>query len=182
MTLRPLILGLASTLLVGCQWLPENLQGPRDNPGPQVQLSAGACFSEVPSFADNACLLHDWVGFGLASQRGNRAWRDGMLLTLEGESAEKRLGRAVLLAWGDETQWDQASELFKADLHAAPARLQPLLRYWLNEVEGRRNLSRKLVEEQSEREALAAENEALTEKLDALTAIERNINSRQQTE
>ncbi|RTQ98550.1 hypothetical protein [Halomonas nitroreducens] len=182
MILRPLILGLASTWLVGCQWLPESLPSPGHNPTPQVQVNAGACFSEVPSFADNACLLPDWVAFGLASQRGDRAWRSGMLLTLEGEGAEQRLGRAVLLAWGDEAQWDQASELFKADLHAAPARLQPLLRYWLNEVEGRRRLSRQLGEEQSEREALAEENKALTEKLDALTAIERNINSRQQTE
>ncbi|UYG08275.1 hypothetical protein [Halomonas sp. M4R1S46] len=182
MNLRPLLLGLATTWLVGCQGFPENLQGPRDTAGPQVQLSAGACFSEVPSFADDACLLHDWIALGLASQRGDRAWREGMLLTLEGSGAEQRLGRAVLLAWGDEAQWDEASELFKADLHAAPARLQPLLRYWLNEVEGRRSLSHQLVEERKEREALAAENGALTEKLDALTAIERNINSRQQTE
>ncbi|MDR5866754.1 hypothetical protein [Halomonas koreensis] len=182
MILRPLMLCLAAAWLAGCQWLPERLTGqaPRE---PVVQeATAGACYAEIPDFGADACLLPDWVAFGLASQRGDRAWRQEMLERLAGEATERRLARAVALAWGSERQWDQASELFKADLHAAPARLQPLLRYWLNEVEGRRGLNRRLVDSRQARQALADEKAALAEKLDALTDIERNINSRQQTE
>ncbi len=61
-----------------------------------------------------------------------------MLTRLEGESASRRLARAVALSWGSQGQWERASELYKADLSAAPVTLQPLLRYWLNELEGRR--------------------------------------------
>lgn len=183
MRLRPLLPCLALALLTGCQWLPERLQGPTGAP-PQVLEASdpGACYAEVPGFDDAACLLHDWVGFGLAAQRGNRAWRDTTLERLAGDATERRLARAVALAWGSAAQWDRASELFKADLHAAPARLQPLLRYWLNEVERRRGLHQRLVESDRAREALTEENAALAEKLDALTDIERNINMRQQTE
>ncbi|XKE44919.1 hypothetical protein LG302_16300 [Halomonas organivorans] len=182
MTLRPLLLCLASAWLAGCQWLPERLQGPEIDGPVVLESDAGACYAEIPDLADDGCLLHDWVGFGLASQRGDRAWREDMLARLEGRGTDRRLARAVTLAWGSERQWDQASELFKADLHAAPPRLQPLLRYWLNEVEGRRGLNQRLAESRQSREALAEENAALVEKLEALTAIERNINSRQQTE
>ncbi|KGE77264.1 hypothetical protein CVH10_03845 [Halomonas sp. ND22Bw] len=176
---RPLLLCLLSAGLTGCQWLPQNLSGePRE---PVVEESAG-CYAELPDFGDRECLLEEWTAFGLASQRGDRDWRDVTLTRLSGESHDQRLARAVVLAWGNEREWDQASELYKADLHAAPARLQPLLRYWLNELEGRRALGQRLAESRRAQRALEEEKAALDEKLDALTDIERNINSRQQTE
>ena len=65
--------------------------------------------------------------------------------------------------------------------------LQPLLRYWLNELEGRRSIKGRLEQARGElaegrREALEEENAALAEKLEALTAIEQSINLRQQTD
>ncbi len=176
---RPLLLCLISAGLAGCQWLPETLSG--QSRAPVVEETAG-CYAELPDFGEPGCLLQEWVAFGLASQRGDRAWREATLMRLEGDEAERRLARAVLLAWGDERQWDRASELYKADLSAAPPRLQPLLRYWLNELEGRRALSRRLGESRQAQAALEEDKAALSEKLDALTDIERNINSRQQTE
>lgn len=181
MTLRPWLAGLALLGLAGCQWIPESLSPQATSPA-AVKAAPPACVSETPGFEDTACLLNDWVAFGLASQRGDRAWREGMLGLFEGEAAEQRLARAVLLAWGSKAQWDRASALFKADLHAAPARLQPLLRYWLNEVEGRRALADRLAESHRSYATLKADNQALAEKLDALADIERNINLRQQTE
>ncbi|MBB3141126.1 hypothetical protein [Halomonas organivorans] len=182
MTPRPLLLCLVPVWLTGCQWLPVQLPGQEPREPVVQETDVGACFSEIPDFDEPSCMFEDWVAFGLASQRGDRAWRDAMLLRLEGKDTDRRLARAVVLAWGDERQWDQASELFKADLSAAPARLQPLLRYWLNEVEGRRGLNQRLSESRQAQDALAEEKAALEEKLDALTDIERNINSRQQTE
>nr|WP_223287375.1 hypothetical protein [Halomonas elongata] len=59
-----------------------------------------SCYAEVPGFADDACLLHDWVAFGLASQRGDDEWRSRMRERLAGSRTEARLARAVVLSWG----------------------------------------------------------------------------------
>ncbi|MBB3190738.1 hypothetical protein [Halomonas cerina] len=182
MTLRPWLAGLVLFGLAGCQWTPDSLSPSGGASRSASQAASPACVSEMPDFDDEACLLHDWVAFGLASQRGDHAWREGMLGLFEGAAAEQRLARAVLLAWGGEAQWDRASVLLKADLHAAPPALQPLLRYWLNEVEGRRALAGRLAESRRALATLKTDNKALAEKLDALTDIERNINLRQQTE
>jgi hypothetical protein len=171
---------LAATSLAGCELLPETDFGLSASAPPPASISG--CHAEVPDFADIDCLLHNWIAFGLAAQRGDRNWREAMLTRLEGNNSERRLARAVALTWGSQRQWDQASELFKADLHAAPVELQPLLRYWLNEVERRRALAGRVASTQAERDALEAENAALVEKLEALTAIEQNINLRQQTD
>ncbi|SHK44441.1 hypothetical protein [Halomonas caseinilytica] len=181
MNARALTICLAALWLAGCQWLPE--QSRKNVTGPSVrQDDTPSCYAEVPGFADDACLLRDWVGFGLAAQRGDSEWRERMRERLAGSQTEERLARAVVLSWGPPSQWKQASELFKADLHAAPSRLQPLLRYWLNEVERRREQQNRLADSEEARGTLAAEKEALTQKLDALTDIERNINSRQRNE
>ncbi|CBV41503.1 hypothetical protein [Halomonas elongata] len=183
MNARALIVCLAAAWLAGCQWLPEQS---RTTTTAGVDAVAKdeieSCYAEVPGFADDACLLHDWVAFGLASQRGDDEWRARMRERLAGSRTEARLARAVVLSWGPPSQWKQASELFKADLHAAPPRLQPLLRYWLNEIERRRDQQGRLTDSEQARTALVEEKEALTQKLDALTDIERNINSRQRTE
>lgn len=178
MSLRPLCIGAVTLWLAGCQWLPEQ---PFANAEPDEPAVSAACFAEVPTFDDDACLLPDWIAFGLASQRGDRAWRDTMLERLEGPLPKRRLARAVALSWGSEREWQRAAELYKADLHAAPAALQPLLRYWLNELEGRRAMAGRLERSREELAALEAENAELAEKLEALTAIERNINLRQQS-
>ncbi|MBB3330709.1 hypothetical protein BDK63_001577 [Halomonas campaniensis] len=191
MHLRPLLVCLAATWLAGCELLPEAPFGQpaRSSSTTSAAAAATGCHAGMPGFANEECLLNDWVAFGLASQRGNRAWRDAMLSRLEGPGAERRLARAVALAWGSEGEWDRASELYKADLHAAPVELQPLLRYWLNELEGRRAMAGRLatsnqaladLEEQTA--AMEEENAALAEKLEALTAIEQSINLRQQNE
>ncbi|MCK2184660.1 hypothetical protein [Halomonas getboli] len=176
---RPLLLCLLSVGLTGCQWLPEKLTGKPQEP--VVEEHAG-CYADIPDFGEPACLLQEWVAFGLASQRGDRDWRDLTLQRVSGDTHDQRLARAVVLSWGSESEWNRASELYKADLSAAPARLQPLLRYWLNELEGRRALGQRLNESRQAQQTLADEKAALDEKLDALTDIERNINSRQQTE
>lgn len=188
MTLRPWLLCLTTLWLAGCQYLPV----PSSSGGvamPSAPRSALACTDALPDFDENECLVHEWVAFGLTSQRGDSAWREATLVSLEGEAKERRLARAVLLAWGSESQWDRASELYKADLASAPTELQPLLRYWLNELEGRRSLAARLAERRrahasvvEEKAALGAELEAMAEKLEQLTAIEQNINLRQQSE
>ncbi|WP_416138083.1 hypothetical protein ACM26W_16590 [Halomonas sp. HK25] len=190
MRLRPLLACAIGLWLAGCELLPESPFAQPSRPALSVaSSSASGCQAEIPGFADEACLLHDWVAFGLASQRGDRAWRDAMLTRLQGSAAERRLARAVALAWGSEGQWDQAADLYKADLAAAPVALQPLLRYWLNELEGRRSMAGRLESVRGElagteqrRAALEEKNTALAEKLEALTAIEQSINLRQQTE
>ena len=95
----------------------------------------------------------------------------------------------MVLAWGNQSQWERASELYKADLAAAPVLLQPLLRYWLNELEGRRARAGRLnaaesaqAQSEARRAALEEENADLEKKLEALTAIERSINLRQQAD
>ncbi|MDW7748468.1 hypothetical protein [Halomonas sp.] len=191
MTARPWLLCLATAWLAGCQYLPEQLQSSPSGPSPLQSPTAGSalCHAELPDFDNVPCLLDDWVAFGLASQRGDRVWREATLTRLGGDTTERRLARAVLLAWGDERQWNRASELYKAHLHGAPTDLQPLLRYWLNELEGRRRLAGQLAESRGQHQAIVEENEALTEELEAmaekleqLTAIEQSINLRQQNE
>ncbi|QFU00515.1 hypothetical protein FIU83_02535 [Halomonas sp. THAF5a] len=189
MTVRPWLLCLTTLWLTGCQYLPEALAPDARVAMPNPPKGALACTDALPDFDDHDCLLPEWVAFGLTSQRGDRAWREATLLRLDGEDKESRLARAVLLAWGSEPQWDRASELFKADLASAPTELQPLLRYWLNELEGRRRLADQLAEQRraaeavaQEKEALGQELEAMAEKLEQLTAIEQNINLRQQSE
>jgi hypothetical protein len=187
---RPLLACMTALWLAGCELLPESpfAQSPGGTPASGPAPTSG-CHAEVPGFADEACLLHDWVAFGLASQRGDRTWRDAMLGRLEGETPAQRLARAVALSWGSERQWDQAAALYDSDLHAAPVALQPLLRYWLNELEGRRAMAGRLestrgelADAESRRTRLEEENAALAEKLEALTAIEQSINLRQQNE
>jgi hypothetical protein len=175
---RPLLVCLSLFMLAGCELLPDEPLARRPDT-PVMPVDTG-CHAPLPDFDDEACLLPDWVAFGLAAQRGDGEWRDDALERLDGDDPERRLARAVALSWGSERQWERAAELYKADLHAAPTELQPLLRYWLNELEGRRSLAGDLEASRQEREALAEENEELAEKLEALTAIERNINLRQQ--
>ncbi|APE31334.1 hypothetical protein BOX17_10470 [Halomonas aestuarii] len=190
MTLRPWLLCLMTLWLAGCQYLPESMQPQSSSPSVKTpSLGAAFCRGELPDFDNADCLLHDWVAFGLAAQRGDRVWREATLIRLEGDSKARRLARAVLLSWGSQQQWNRASELFKADLASAPTELQPLLRYWLNELEGRRRLAGQLAELRTAHETAVEENEALTEELEAmaekleqLTAIEQSINLRQQSE
>ncbi|WP_108445187.1 hypothetical protein [Halomonas denitrificans] len=189
MTVRPWLLCLTTLWLTGCQYLPAPLAPHSGVAMPNAPNGTLACTDALPDFEDDDCLLPEWVAFGLTSQRGDRAWREATLLRLEGEGKVRRLSRAVLLAWGSEQQWNRASELFKADLASAPSELQPLLRYWLNELEGRRSLAGQLAERRraadaavEEKEALSQELEAMAEKLEQLTAIEQNINLRQQSE
>ncbi len=185
MRFRPLFACVAALWLAGC----GALQDAPFAPPSRDTAEASACPGGTPDFADPDCLLEAWVAFGLASQRGDREWRADTLGELEGGSAERRLARAVVLGWGDERQWDQAAELYKADLAAAPVELQPLLRYWLNELEGRRRMASRLEQARGEREKAEARREtleerkaALTEKLEALTAIEQSINLRHQSD
>lgn len=189
MTVRPWLLCLTTLWLTGCQYLPAPLAPQSGVSMPNLPQGTLDCTDALPDFDDGECLLPEWVAFGLASQRGDRAWREATLLRLEGEDKVSRLTRAVLLSWGSEQQWNRASELYKADLASAPTELQPLLRYWLNELEGRRRLAGQLAERRqaleavtAEKEALDEELEAMTEKLEQLTAIEQNINLRQQSE
>ncbi|HET8790442.1 MAG TPA: hypothetical protein VFM75_04485 [Modicisalibacter sp.] len=164
---------LAVSLLAGCKALPGNA-------GETPNVVASGCLNDVPSLAPSECLLESWIDFNLAAQRGEPEWRENMLDRLEGDSTKKRLARAVVLSWSDDSEWEQASDLYKADLASAPSRLQPLLRQWLNSLEARRALAAELANSEASRIALANERNSLAEKLDALTAIEQSINSRQQ--
>ncbi|GAB3337376.1 hypothetical protein ACFO0E_00910 [Chromohalobacter beijerinckii] len=171
MNIRMLLVALcAGSLLTGCQWMTQETSAPA--------APVTSCNDDIPKLADNVCLVDDWIAFGLASQRGDSEWRDTMLTRLKGDMPHLKLARAVVLAWGERDGWEQASELYKADISAAPSRLQPLLRQWLNELETRRDLASDLAKSESRRQALGRERDDLAEKLDALTAIEQSINSR----
>lgn len=166
---------LAVSLIAGCQLLPDQ------NTAPPIVNDSDQCLETVPSLADSDCLLEAWVDFGLAAQRGDDAWREDILERASGEDKRARLARAVVYTWSDDrSDWEQASELFKADLAAAPSQLQPLLRQWLNGLEVRRDLAGALARSESSRRQLVEERDELAEKLDALTAIEQSINSRDQ--
>lgn len=172
-------------LLSGCELLPHQST---TEPEPQGSTPA-VCPAAQPTLEPDACLLHDWVAYGLDSQRGDREWRRQALAALgsaeldtEGTSeAERELVRAVALAWGTERQWREASELYQAHTQAAPEALQPLLRYWRNELEGRRSLASQNSNARAQMASLQSENAELADKLEALTAIEQNMNLRQQS-
>ncbi|KFF49861.1 hypothetical protein GY26_05550 [Gammaproteobacteria bacterium MFB021] len=175
MRMKGVLAVAALALLSGCQSLPET-----DAPPP-------GC-GELPTFADNVCLLDSWVAFGLDAQRGDTEWRQMMLERLDGSRADQKAARAVVLAWDAPQDWRRASDLYKASISSAPTRLQPLLQQWLNDLEKRRQLYAQRAGSSgggSANQALQRENEALkqqlkemSDKLDALTDIERTINSR----
>jgi len=159
-------------------------------------LSGGASTphgcGDVPTFADNVCLLDSWVAFGLEAQRGDAAWRQQVLSEIGASRAEQKAARAVVLSWDGPSEWRQASNLYKATISTAPARLQPLLQQWLNGLEERRELyaqqgagGSRQGGNNDDTQALKRENrklkqqlEEMSDKLDALTDIERTINSR----
>ncbi|GHA99053.1 hypothetical protein [Modicisalibacter luteus] len=175
MRILPLLASLlAVSLLAGCQALNHTTNAP-------FNTASSDCLSEVPSLHDNECLLEAWVDFGLAAQRGDEAWRERTLKRAEGELANERLARAVVYSWSDRSHWDDASELFKADLALAPSRLQPLLRQWLNGLEARRELANQVDHSEAARRQVARERDDLAQKLDALTEIEQSINLRNQS-
>src|SRR5690554_261030 len=189
MTVR-LALGIGSLVLLlgGCELLPHQ-DGFADT---EEQAAAVSCHSAEPTFEEGACLLHGWVAYGLTSQRGDAEWRRQTLESLNADQAsfdadqqamdaEWELMRAVVLSWGTERQWREASELYQAHTHAAPADLQPLLRYWRNELEGRRSLASQNSNARARLASLENENSELADKLEALTAIEQNMNLRQQS-
>ncbi|MCE8016646.1 hypothetical protein HOP62_11255 [Halomonas sp. MCCC 1A17488] len=168
-------------LMGGCQYLPE--QGGLGTE-PEAPQAAG-CRGGEPTFENEACLLPNWVAYGLASQRGDSEWRRQALNELDAahdrSEAERELARAVALSWGSEREWRQAAELYQEHTHAAPADLQPLLLYWRNELEGRRALAGRSAEALAQVSTLQRQNAELSEKLEALTAIEQNMNLRQQS-
>lgn len=172
---------VVALFLGGCQYLPDYAMLQAEENEAEADVVCG----EEPSFVVDACLLPDWVAFGLASQRGDHHWRRDKLQELEGNQSasvsERELARAVALAWGTERQWAQASELYRRHIDQAPADLQPLLRYWLNELEGRRSVANQAERSRSQLSALQQEKAELAEKLEALTTIEQNINLRQQS-
>ncbi|RCV90031.1 hypothetical protein [Billgrantia montanilacus] len=179
-----ILFACATTLwLAGCEFLPE--QGRANVTEEEMVEATVDCPGGVPTFEADACLLPDWMSLGLASQRGDSDWRSAKLIEVEQAPVDsedaRHLARAITLAWGSERQWTEAAELFDAHLRSAPEPLQPLLRYWRNELEGRRAMAGQLSRSQSALAAQRAENEQLAEKLEALTAIEQNINLRQQS-
>lgn len=166
---------LAASLLAGCHMLPE-IAGADSVPAESTQ-----CLSDVPSLSASDCMLSAWVDFGLAAQRADTEWRERILEQVEGDTHSERLARAVVYSWSSQSKWDDASELLKADLSAAPSELQPLLRQWLNGLEARRKLLGEVYKSEASRRQVVQERDDLAKKLDALTAIEESINSRSQT-
>nr|WP_298379896.1 hypothetical protein [uncultured Halomonas sp.] len=166
---------LAASLLAGCHMLPE-MAGADSDPAESAQ-----CLSDVPSLTASDCMLGAWVDFGLAAQRADKEWRENILEQVEGDTHNDRLARAVVYSWSSQGRWDDAAKLFEADLSAAPSELQPLLRQWLNGLEARRKLLGDLYRSEASRRQVSQERDDLAKKLDALTAIEESINSRNQT-
>ena len=74
---------VAVSLLAGCQWLPAQTSS---TPPTLTELPSG-CQEEWPSLTVNACQTEAWVAFGLASQRGDRDWRDRQLARLDWNTA-----------------------------------------------------------------------------------------------
>ncbi|WP_245392747.1 hypothetical protein [Salinicola halimionae] len=147
---------------------------------------------EIPTYADNVCLVDSWVAFGLQAQRGDDDWREQTLGKVGQRRMEQKAVRALVLSWDGPGEWQYASNLYKASIGSAPARLQPLLQQWLNELEERRKLYAQRGTGASQQgslhndtQALKNENQKLkqqlkemSDKLDALTDIERTINAR----
>lgn len=165
--------------LVGCQSLS----------GEPRQYGCG----DIPTYADNVCLVDSWVAFGLEAQRGDDEWRDEVLERVGQSRMDQKAVRAVVLSWDGPGQWAQASSFYKAAIGSAPPRLQPLLQQWLNELEERRQLyalrgssgGSRVNVGSNDTQALKQENEKLkqqlkemSDKLEALTDIERTINAR----
>jgi len=146
---------------------------------------------DIPTYADNVCLVDSWVAFGLQAQRGDDDWRDETLDKVGQNRMDQKAARALVLSWDGPGEWREASNLYKASIDSAPTRLQPLLQQWLNELEERRKLYAQRSTSTSQQgsdndtQALKRENEKLkqqlkemSDKLDALTDIERTINAR----
>ncbi|WP_104204606.1 hypothetical protein [Billgrantia saliphila] len=178
MKLRTLCVGVAVVWLGGCQYLPEQVMTGSE----EEATTAASCQAVVPSFEENACLLPSWVSLGLSSQRGDAEWRRDTVTGLGTDpnrsEAERQLIRAVALSWGSEREWAEAAELYQTYTHAAPAGLQQLLLYWRNELEGRRSLARQNSRTREQLAVLQREKTELSQKLEALTTIERNMNLR----
>jgi hypothetical protein len=178
---KVVVAGGLAALLSGCELLPEHAALGTE---PQEPAEAAECTAE-PIFTDEACLLPNWVAFGLTSQRGDGEWRrqtlDDIAVAQGRSEAERELARAVAMAWGSEREWREAATIYQEYTAAAPEGLQPLLRYWRNELEGRRALAGNRDNARGQLANLQRENAELSEKLEALTAIEQNMNLRQQS-
>ncbi|MGQ7242997.1 hypothetical protein ACUN9V_05980 [Salinicola sp. V024] len=172
-----LLLGMMA--LAGCQSLSSE------------SIPAGC--GDIPSYADNVCLVDSWVAFGLQAQRGDDDWRQRTLDKVGQHRMDQKAVRALVLSWDGPGEWQRAADLYKASIDSAPTRLQPLLQQWLNELEERRKLYAQRSTStnasrqggHSDTQALKRENEKLkqqlkemSDKLDALTDIERTINAR----
>ena len=166
----PMLVGiLTASLLTGCQMMP----------GESFEMGTSThCLDELPTLADSSCMLESWVDFGLAAQRGDSQWQEETLNRMSSDSTRDRLARAVIYSWSSQANWERASELYKADISAAPSPLQPLFRQWLNALERHRSLAAAYADSESSRRQLIKERDELTKKLDALTAIEENFNLR----
>ncbi|MFD2191167.1 hypothetical protein [Pistricoccus aurantiacus] len=191
---RFLMMLLVGGLLSGCFWKyqPANLAQTRD-----IGVEAGA----VPPLVNSEAALQAWVDYGLAAQRNDQEWREKKMSQIDIYDEQTQLAQAVLLSWGSERQWEKAAALYEAGLPMAPPKLEPLFRYWMNDLKRRRELLRRLyysesrrqpssvaprqqrdssnVEEATELEEVKRKLKETTEKLDALTDIEKNINQRQ---
>jgi len=176
--MRTMLALVGVVALTGCQSLS----------GEPVPYGCG----EIPTYADNVCLVDAWVAFGLQAQRGDDDWRDETLAEVGQRRMDQKAVRAVVLSWDGAGEWREASDLYKASINSAPTRLQPLLQQWLNELEERRQLyaqrdtsASRQGGSHNDTQALKQENEKLKQqleemsnKLDALTDIERTINAR----
>ena len=176
MKLEHIVCGLAvSLMLSGCQMI--NGQ----NQNNVVGTGASNCFfSGPPVLIEGECLLPNWIGFGSRAQHGNDEWRSDMLKQTGDDTPQDRLARAVVLSWGTRAEWKQATALYQAELDKAPVSLQPLLHYWLDELEYRKTLVSSTTTDPRIQQ-LADRNAELTRKLDALTAIEESMNARRRS-
>ncbi|MCM2971953.1 hypothetical protein [Larsenimonas suaedae] len=169
-----LLAGMAlAALLSGCQMMSTD--------APVSSGNANCFYYGPPVLVEGECLLPNWVSFGLKAQREDSDWRRDMLKQTADDTAQDRLARAVVLSWSGKDQWKQAAELYKRDISGAPSALQPLLRYWLNDLEARRSLVTNVSSNDQQVQRLRRENAELTKKLDALTAIEESMNARRRT-
>ncbi|MCM2130030.1 hypothetical protein [Larsenimonas rhizosphaerae] len=177
MKLEHIICGLAvSLMLSGCQMITghnQNLTG----------TGASNCFfSGPPVLIEGECLLPNWIAFGIRAQHGNDEWRRDILKQTGDDTPQDRLARAVVLSWGTRAEWKQATALYRTELDKAPVPLQPLLHYWLDELEYRKTLVSSATPTRDPRiQQLADKNAELTRKLDALTAIEESMNARRRS-
>ncbi|RKR06728.1 hypothetical protein C7446_0723 [Kushneria sinocarnis] len=153
----------------------------------QTQQTTGIqCYTHgIPTLVDNGCMLPTWVAFGLKSQTADDGWRDQVLQYMDGDTLREKLVRATALAWGDAEHWEEASRLFENNIDQAPVGIRPLLEQWQGGLAQRRHMqdsSQRQGEDTAELKAhikrLRQENDRLSAKLDALTAIEESMNQR----